>query len=97
MSNESLEKQLEELPDIVAKSLLNWRKSTLDRERAEANLYMQFKSEGDRTATEIRALINRSQERYEACLAEISFESVYNAKLETLMAAKKLASLRTAF
>jgi hypothetical protein len=97
-NNAGIEKTLEDFPDIVAQALLRWRKSTLDREKVEAMLYLKFKAEsGDRTATELRALINNSDERYEAVLQEISFESVYNAKNETLLAAKKLASLRTAF
>lgn len=96
--NSSLEEALEKLPEEVARALLNFRKATLDRERLEANLYLTFKSQGpDLTATEIKAKVNASQERYEAVLAEIAFESVYTAKEQTLMAKKKEASLRTAF
>lgn len=98
MSNVDLEKALAEGPDLVAKALLDWRKATLDRERVEATLYGRFKAEdSERSATEIKYLIHNSQERYQAVLMEISCESVYNAKNETLLAAKKLASLRTAF
>lgn len=96
--NIQLEEALEKLPEIVSQCLLNWRKATLDRERIEATLYLVFRGDNpERTATELKALINKSDERYEAVLAEISFESIYNAKNETLLAAKKLASLRTAF
>lgn len=96
-NNSDIEAVLESGPEETAQALLNWRKSTLEREKIEAELYIEFKSGGDRTATEIRALINKSQRRYEAVLEEITFESVYNAKNETLLSAKKLASLRTAF
>lgn len=98
MANDDLVEQLSNLPEIVSQCLLNWRKATLDRERVEAKLYLQFKAEGaEKTATELKAMINDSDERYQAVLTEISFESVYNAKNEGLLAAKKLASLRTAY
>lgn len=96
--NQHLEEQLETLPEIVGQALLQWRKSTLDRERLEASLYLKFKVEyPNSTATEIRAMVNANDERYSAVLTEASFESQYTIKLETLMAAKKLSSLRTAF
>jgi hypothetical protein len=98
MSNVDIEASLQELPDVVAKCLLNWRKATLDRERLEATLYLNFKAEWENlTATELKAKVNASQERYEACLSEVSMESIYQAKNETLLSMKKLAGLRTAF
>lgn len=96
--NSDLENALEILPEQVSRALLNWRKATLDREKLEGLLYIRLKAENaDRTATELKALINSDQGRYEAVLAEISFESVFKLKEESLMAKKKEASLRTAF
>jgi hypothetical protein len=98
MSHVDLEKQLTELPDLVAQCLLDWRTSTLERERIEAKLYLGIKAKyPDEKAADIKARLNESDERYRAVLLEITQESIYNAKLETLMAAKKLASLRTAY
>jgi hypothetical protein len=93
-----LEEALETLPEVVAQCLLNWRKATLDREKTEASLYLQFKGlDAGKTATEIKAMIHESKERYEAVLSEISCESVYTAKYETLLAMKHKARLREAF
>ena len=96
-NNASLENDLETLPDEVATALQLWRISTLDRERTEAILHARFKAEEERTATEVKALINASPERYQAVLNEIKAESEYTRLYERLMGAKKLASLRTAF
>lgn len=95
--NGHIESDLETLPDEVATALFNWRVATLDREKAEALLYARFKAEDDRTAVEVKSLINASPERYEAVLKEITAESDHTRLLERLLAAKKLASLRTAY
>lgn len=94
----TLEHLLDILPDDVADALTVWRKSTLDREKAEALLYLRLKAESnDRTATEIKALINADDNRYGLVLIELTAESEYNRKYEKLMGAKKRASLRLAF
>lgn len=96
--NSQIEETLERSPDEVAKALFEWRRATLDRESLEARLYLRFKAQNpDITATELKARVNESDERYQAVLQEITLESTYNAKQETLLAAKKIASLRTAF
>ena len=89
---------LEEGPDKVADALLEWRKASLIRERKEAMLYLQFKSaEGKRTAGEIEAMVDADDERYTLRLQEAMKESEYHRFLEKLLAAKKMADLRTAF
>jgi hypothetical protein len=96
--NSALEQALDKLPQEVSDALLQWRKATLDRERVESRIYSRLKMEDpSRTATEMKHLLNADQERYEAVLQEITFESVYKLKEESLMAKKKEASLRTAF
>ena len=98
MIQSDLEQALESLPEEVSKALLNWRKATLDREKLEASIYLQYKAENEKaTATDLKHMVNKSNARYEHVLAEISFESVFKLKEETLMARKKEASLRTAF
>jgi len=96
--NDDLEKSLSELPDKVADNLLKWRKATLEREKEEALLYIGFKGiDTKRTATEIKALINSSDSRYQSVMKEIMAEAEYNRLNEKLLAAKKSATLRTAF
>lgn len=96
--NADIQKSLEELPSEVSAFLLEWRKATLDREKTEALLYLKFRGENpDRTATEIKALVNSNDERYQVSLKEAQAEAQYTKVLETLLCAKKEASLRTAF
>lgn len=93
-----LEEQLEKLPDIVADSLVVWREITLQREKMEALLYLSVKAQSpDDSATQIKAKINSSDERFQAVLKEIKAEGNYKRLEERLLCAKKLASLRTAF
>lgn len=97
-TNYDIEQALNELPDQVADALEKWRIATLDREKCEALLYAGIKGEDKgKTATEIRADINASQARYESVLEEIKAESNYQRLYEKLLAAKRKASLRTAF
>ncbi len=93
-----IEKSLEELPEKVSKALEYWRIKTLDREKIEALLYTRFKIENDgASATEIKAMINASADRYTAVLEEIRAEASYQLLYEKLLCSKRAASLRTAF
>ena len=96
--NQDIEKQMEELPDLVASALERWRTTTLDREKCEALVYLKSKYEDkERSATEIKALVNSDEARYSCVLAELKAEAEYIRLLERLQSAKKVASLRTAF
>ena len=98
MSNEDLESSLELLPDKVADVLLEWRKATLEREKTEALLFVEFKAnEEEKSSTEIKALINSSPERYAKVMEEIKAEVEYNRWYEKLLSVKKRASLRTSY
>lgn len=82
----------------MADALEKWRTGTLDREKTEALLYIQYKGEDkDRTATEIKALINSNMDRYQAVLSELKCEAMYERLYERLLSQKKLCDLRTAF
>ena len=97
-NNSYLEQELEEGPERVSKALLNWRKASLEREKKEALLYLKFKGEdGKKTVNEIGALVDSCDERYDLKLLEAVCEAEYHRVLEKLLAAKKLADLRTAF
>jgi hypothetical protein len=96
--NDGIDDSLEALPDEVANKLLHWRKATLEREKTEAMLYLAAKVKNpDATANEIKSTVNSSDGRYAAVLVESMAECEYQRVLEKLMAAKKRASLRTAF
>lgn len=98
MIKTDLEVDLERLPDLVAKALETWRRLTLDRERTEALLYIEFKGQDkERSATEIKALINAAPLRYAACLEELKAEAEHTRVLEKLLCVKKEASFRTNF
>ena len=89
--------QLETGPEKVRKALLDWRRASLDREQKEALLYLEFRGEDkERTASDIKALVNRDGERYKAKLNEAVCESEYEKVYESLMCAKKMADLRVA-
>ena len=98
MSNIDLEKTMAELPDLVADALLVWRTATLDKDRLHAQLYITYRSTNpEMTSVEIKARIGDDDRYYQASLSELKAEAEYNRLNERLMAAKKLASLRTAF
>lgn len=96
--DEGIEHILEAFPDKVADALIEWRQSSLMREKEEALLYLNFKGQDtERSATEIKAMVNSSEGRYQAVLRELRAEGEYNRLYEKLLGAKKIASLRTAF
>lgn len=97
-NNAGVENDLETLPDEVATALLAWRRSTLEREKTEALIYLRLKGENpDRTVGELKALVDSHDVRYSVRLKEAEEESGYQRLYERLLAAKRLANLRTAF
>lgn len=96
--DENLERQLEELPDLIYKAKLEWRTQTRDRKRVDALLRARFKMENhDRNSADLKALIESDSTHYEACLKEDVAEAEYERLYEKHMSNKKIASLRTAF
>lgn len=96
--NAEIEHDLSTLPDLVADALQAWRIATLEREKIEGLLYLQFKGgEEKRTTDELKALVRSDGGRYMAVLAELKAEANYTRLLEKLYSSKKAASLRTAF
>ena len=93
-----LEVELSSLPDLTSNALLEWRKATLNREKREALLYLEFRNTATgRTVKEIEAMVDSDGGRYDAKLAEAVAEAHYHKLYEKLMSSKKLADLRTAF
>lgn len=98
MSNQDVEQGLNELPDQVAAALEAWKTKTLECEKCEALLYLEFRAINDgKTATDIKAMVNASEIRFQAVLSELQSEAAYTRLYEKLMSVKKLASLRTAY
>lgn len=96
----TIEEDLASLPDKVADALGKWRFKAADKKREAARLLLTFKAQhaGEGlTMTELKAMVQNDQGYYQICLDEIMEESRYIRTLERLLAAKKLASLRTAF
>lgn len=95
-----LEGELSSLPDLVADALAVWKKAEADKRREAARLYLMFKAKmvgHGVTATELRAMVDNDEGYYRMCLDCVTAESSYVRLMEKLMAAKKAASLRTAF
>lgn len=93
-----LERQLEELPDLVSDAQVNWGIKKLEREKIEALLHMKCRADSFKyTVGDIKAIINSDDKRYMAMFEEIKAEAQYNRLYEKLMSAKKLAQLRTAY
>ena len=70
---------------------------TLEREKCEALLFLKFRAGEKRTVDEIKALVRSDGGRYQAVLNELTAESEYTRLYERLLAAKRRASLRTAY
>jgi hypothetical protein len=93
-----LEEALATLPDRVADALLIWRTATAAKKKLVGDLFVKMKSvHSDMSSTEIKTRISASKELFEAEMKEVSAEAEHTRLNERLMAAKKLASLRTAF
>lgn len=95
---DNLEEYLDELPDLVADALEQWRTVTLEREKYEAILHAKIRSDWpEAKAGDIKSAINSDAGRYEVVLKEIKAEANHTRLLERLLCMKKRASLRTAF
>lgn len=94
------EEELNGLPDKVADALGMWRFKTADKRREAARLLLSFKAMNagkNITMTELKAMVDNDTGYYQICLDEIMEESRYKRLYEKLMAAKKMAAMRTAF
>jgi hypothetical protein len=95
---DNIEETLLELPERIQKALMNWEEAILKLEEKEAKLFLEFKEEDpSRLPGEIKARIALNKERHDLRMMESTAKANYKAVYETLMAAKRRASLRTAF
>jgi hypothetical protein len=95
-----IEGDLETLPDMVADALRLFREKTAIKKHKAAHLLLTFKAKHASqglTMTELKAMVNADLDYFKICMEEVTSESEYVRLSEKLMAAKKQASLRTAF
>lgn len=100
MTDAEIVEAMEKLPDIVADALYNFKVAGLEKERLHAKTFLEFRarSAGVKTSVaEIEALVTADLDCYKAALNEIEKESEYVKYNERLMAAKKMAAMRSAF
>jgi hypothetical protein len=100
MTNAEIEAAMETLPDIVGDALYNFKTAIIDKERLCAKTFLEIKarSAGEKiTVAEIEAMVKADVDCYKAALNEVEKESEYTKWNEKLMAAKKMAAMRTAF
>lgn len=102
ITNQELEKQLDELPDKVADALLVWRKCTIERETVEARLFVEKKQAalgggGPAGDDYIKALVRAEESRREVCECEAAAEACHARLYERLMSGKRQAAVRAAF
>lgn len=100
MTNAEIEAAMETLPDVVGDALYNYKMAIIDKERLCAKTFLEFKarSVGEKiTIAEIEAMVTADLECYKAAMEEAKQESEFTKWNEKLMAAKKMAAMRTAF
>ncbi len=88
------------LPDKVADALAKWKNAEVEQKREAARLYLTFKAKmaGDETTqAELKAMVQVDPTHYQLCLNSVIAESDYVRLSEKLMAAKRMASMRSAF
>ena len=100
LSNQDIDLILSTYPDEVADAQEAYRRAEAETKRMAGKLYLQFKAVNtgkDLKETHIKSLVANDPAYYTAQMAEIVAEAKYTRLYETLMSAKKLAGLRTAF
>lgn len=94
---DNLDEILDKAPDQVADALEDWRMKTLQREKAEALLYLEFKAKETKlTADEVKSHVRSSQGYFDAKLAELKAEAKHQRLYERLLSAKHRARMRVA-
>lgn len=100
LSNQEIDAILSVYPDEVAVALEAYRMAEAETKRVAAKLYLEFKvlnTGNDMKETHLKSLVASDQRFYEAQMSEIVAEAKYTRLYETLLSAKKLAGLRTAY
>lgn len=97
-TNIGLEEQLEKLPDLIADAYIKWQSFKEERERQEAVFCLKMKATNQQlTATELKWEARSDGVLYKMRLEEILLEGEHLRLLETHLANKKRADMRTAF
>ncbi len=98
LDNSEIERDMNQLPDVVANALLDWRKATIARETWEARTILSSRASGMAMSWEqARLAVKASDEWVRLSTAEASHEAEHARLYERLMATKKTAGIRTAY
>lgn len=95
-----VEEELRELPDRVADAQKFWKSKEAELKHSRARVYLDFKAKlvgSDPTQGDLKAMVENDMGIYKLSLECVTAESEYTRLMEKLMAAKRLASMRTAF
>jgi len=100
LSNSDLDVILSTYPDEVAEAQKAYREAEAETKRIGSKLYLELKAVNagnGLTETHLKHMIQNHPDFYAAQMREIVAETKYTRLYETLLSAKKLAGLRTAF
>jgi hypothetical protein len=95
-----IEKILSTYPDKIAVAKEELERALLEVKRISSFRYLQLQAENAEkriSSTDLKYMVNSSDDVYKAELERIVKESNYLKLYETLMCVKKIASLREAF
>jgi hypothetical protein len=95
-----VEEELRDLPDRVADAQRFWKAKEAELKHERARVYLSFKSKlvgTEPTQGDLKAMVENDMGIYQLSLDCVTAESEYTRLMEKLMAAKRLASLRSAF
>lgn len=91
---------LNTLPDRVADAQKNWKAKEAELKHERARAYLGYKAKligTDPTQGDLRAMVDNDESIYKLSLECVTSESEYTRLMEKLMAAKRMASMRSAF
>lgn len=100
LTKEEIEVILSVYPDEIADALQAMKEAELEFKRISGRRYMEFKAihaAEKPTETHLKSMVVNDGEVYAAQMELIKAEAKHQRLYETLLSAKKLASLRTAF
>lgn len=91
---------LNTLPDRVADAQMAWKAKEAELKHERARVYLSYKAKlagTDPTQGDLRAMVENDENIYRLALECVTAESEFTRLMEKLMAAKRMAAMRTAF
>lgn len=100
MNESEITEILDTYPDKVADAQKFWKAKESGLKHERARVYLDFKAKlvgSEPTQGDLKAMVENDMGIYKLALECVTAESEYTRLMEKLMAAKRLASMRTAF